>query len=239
MLRHTCIRNAIPLEVCRYIEQFFDDNQHLHINKHNNPNVTKINSPWTHLSHVLDPILGKHFKTINGQGGNIYKHKNLYTIHVDSDEPYQMINCLIPVHVTNENVEQYFIVFDQWVDNGFGQTWYGNRAKSPNETDFDRNKKLWMTPFDDDRVYDKTNDDIDPSFYEDYLAFDDHKPLYFKGLTGKAYVYRPGDLILFNSNQLHCTGKLVGPWKMGVLINFEGRLDDLLINKQGTSSENG
>ena len=238
MFRHTSFKNAIPLEVCAYIKEFFDTHQELHVNKPNNPNVTKINSPWSHLGHVLEPILNRYFKTVNGQGGNIYKHKNLYTIHVDSEEPYQMINCLIPVYVTSNEEDQHFIVFDQWVENGFGQTWYGDRPKLQGETDFDRNKKIWMTPFNDDRVYDKTKEDIDASFYQSYLEFDDHKPTYFKGLTGKAYAYRPGDLILFNSNQLHCTGRLVGPWKMGVLINFEGRLDNLLINKASIPLEN-
>lgn len=237
-LKHTFYENAIPLEVCSYIKNFFDSNTNLHINKPNNPNVTKINSPWLHLRHILEPILSKYFIPNNGQGGNIYKHSNLYTIHVDSEEPYQMINCLIPVYLTNNVIDQHFIVFDQWVDNGFGQTWYGNRPKSTNETDFDRNKKIWTTPFEDSRVYDKTMYDIDETFYKNYLEFDAHKTEYFKGLTGTAYVFKPGNLILFNSNQLHCTGKLIGPWKMGVLINFEGSLDKLLIKNNNDRSLN-
>lgn len=85
-MRHTVFENVIPLEVCDYIKDFFDSREDLHVKKPNNPNVVKINSPWTHLNDVLDPILSTYFKTIKGQGGNIYKHSNLYTTHVDSEE---------------------------------------------------------------------------------------------------------------------------------------------------------
>ena len=226
-MKHLAFENVIPLPVCEYIKDFFDSRTDLHVNKLNNPNVTKINSPWLHLKDILYPVLSKYFKPVDGQGGNIYKHSNLYTTHVDSDEPYQLINCLLPIYVTNPEVMQHFVVFDQYVDNGFGQTWYGDRADGKSNN-FDINKKLYKTPFDDDRVYDKTPDDIDSNFYAKYLEFANHKPSYFKGLTGTAYEFKPGNLLLFNSNQLHCTGKLVGPWKMGLHINFRGRLDELL-----------
>ena len=226
VMRHTCFENSIPLEVCNYIKDFFDTNTDLHINKPNNPNVIKINSPWTHLKDVLDPILSKYFKTIKGQGGNIYKHSNLYTTHVDSEEPYQLINALLPIYLPDDSIEQHFIVFDQWVDNGFGQTWYGDRDVKYN---FDRNKILQATPYTDDRVYDKTDEDIDKDFYYKYLTDGKHKPEYFKGLTGTAYNFKPGNLILFNSNNLHCTGSLKGPWKIGLHINFEGSLQELLV----------
>jgi len=225
-MRHTCFENSIPLEVCNYIKDFFDTNTDLHIKKPNNPNVIKINSPWTHLKDVLDPILSKYFKTNKGQGGNIYKHSNLYTTHVDSEEPYQLINALLPIYLPDDSIEQHFIVFDQWVDNGFGQTWYGDRDVKYN---FDRNKILQSTPYTDDRVYDKTNEEIDKDFYDKYLTDGKHKPEYFKGLTGTAYNFKPGNLILFNSNNLHCTGSLKGPWKIGLHINFEGSLQDLII----------
>ena len=198
------------------------------MNKPNNRNVTKINNPWLHLGKVLEPVLSKYFRCNKGNGGNIYKHSNLYTTHIDSVEPMQMINALLPIHVTNPAVMQHFVVFDQWVDNGFGQTWYGE-GRNTGETDFDINKKLAMSPWQDDRVYDKTDRDIDPEFYELYLDDTNHQPSYFRGLSGTAYEFVPGNLILFNSNNLHCTGKLSGPWKMGLHINFEGSLEELLL----------
>ena len=228
MIRHTAFTGVIPLDVIRYIKDFFDENPALHVNKANNPNVIKINQPWKHLRDVLEPILSQYFRCINGQGGNIYKHSNLYTTHVDSVDPIQMINALLPIHVTNENAIQHFVVFDQWVDNGFGQTWYGE-DRSTGSSDFDINKKVSLSPWQDDRVHDKTSLDIDTKFYDAYLEDPKHKPSYFKGLSGTAYEFVPGNLLLFNSNNLHCTGKLVGPWKMGLHINFEGSLEELLV----------
>lgn len=230
-LRHLAYENVIPLEVCDYIKDFFETHPELHVKKPNNPDVVKINSPWTHLGNVLEPYLSKYFVCNKGQGGNIYKHSNLYTTHVDSAEPYQLINCLIPIYLHEPVDKQHFIVFDQWVDNGFGQTWYGDRADNIANFDFDFNKKTNLIPFNDPRVYDKTSDDIDLTFYTDYLEYHNHKHSYFKGLTGTAYEFKPGNLILFNSNNLHSTGKLVGKWKIGLHINFEGAIEDLLVDR--------
>lgn len=228
-LRHVAFKNVIPLEVCNYIKEYFDNHTELHINKPNNPNVTKLNAPWEHFGSILTPILSKYMKITRGYGGNVYKHTNLYTTHVDSHDPHQTINVLIPIYTPDSNDNQHFVVFDQWMDNGIGRTWYGDRVDTATNTDFDLNKKSSMTPYTDDLVHDKTNNDIDPLFYKTYLEYPKHKPEYFKGLTGTAYDFIPGNLILFNSNNLHCTGKLVGSWKMGMFINFDGALGDLLL----------
>lgn len=227
-LRHTVIENAIPVEVCEYIRNFFETRTDLHVIKPNNPNVIKINHPWCHLKEILDPVFSKYFTTNNGNGGNIYKHTNVYTTHVDSFETHQMINAMIPIYAPPSDEQQHFVVFDQWVENGFGQTWYGDRNDITAHGDFDYNKKLAQTPYNDPRVYDKTEDDISHDFYRNYLDANCHKPEYFKGLTGAAYPFVPGHLILFNSNQLHTTGKLTSDWKIGLHINFDGSLEELI-----------
>ena len=226
-MRHTCFENSIPLDVCKYIKKFFDDNPDLQIHKTNNPDVVKINKPWKHLHEVLDPILSKYFKTNKGQGGNIYKHKNLYSLHVDSDEPWQLMNVNIPIHLEVDNPKQKLIIFDQYTENGFGQTWYGKRKDIKKNGNFDFNKKVPLTPYEDDKVYDCIDQPIDTKFYSDYLDFANHTPELFYGLTGTAYDFTPGNMIVFNSNNIHSTGKLIGPWKMGLLIQFEGTLEEL------------
>ena len=226
-MRHTCFENSIPLDVCKYIKKFFDDNPDLQIDKSNNPDVVKINKPWKHLHEVLDPILSKYFKTNKGQGGNIYKHKNLYSLHVDSDEPWQLMNVNIPIHLEVDNPKQKLIIFDQYTENGFGQTWYGKRKDIKKNGNFDFNKKVPLTPYEDDKVYDCIDQPIDTKFYSDYLDFANHTPELFYGLTGTAYDFTPGNMIVFNSNNIHSTGKLIGPWKMGLLIQFEGTLEEL------------
>lgn len=227
-MRHTCFENSIPLDVCKYIKDFFDSHPELQVHKPNNPDVIKINSPWSHLHEILNPILSKYFKTNKGQGGNIYKHTNLYSLHVDSDEPWQLMNVTIPIHLEKAEPKQQLIVFDQWTDNGFGQTWYGERKDIKKHGDFDRNHKIPMTPWQDERVYDCVDAPIDEKFYNKYLDFANHTPELFYGLTGTAYDFTPGNMVVFNSNNIHSTGKLIGPWKMGLLIQFEGTLKELI-----------
>ena len=105
-MRHTCFENSIPLDVCKYIKKFFDDNPDLQIHKSNNPDVVKINKPWKHLHEVLDPILSKYFKTNKGQGGNIYKHKK-------PKEKYKKVSVIdladkFPNGFFNERLDEVF-----------------------------------------------------------------------------------------------------------------------------------
>lgn len=227
-MKHTVFENAIPLEVCNYIKEFFDKNENLQVHKPNNPNVVKINQPWKHFEDILKPIFSKYFDLKDGGfAGNLYKHSNLYTTHVDSSvKEYQIINVLLPIYLPDPTVDQRFVVFDQWIDNGIGQTWYGDRDV---KYDFDYNKITQSIPYTDKRVYDKTDVDIDEDFYNKYLKFANHKHEYFKGLTGTAYSFKPGNLMLFNSNNLHSTGSLMGQWKMGLHMHFEGSLEELLL----------
>jgi hypothetical protein len=227
-MKHIVFENAIPIEICNHIREFFDARDDLHVYKENNPNVIKINSPWKHFQDILTPVLSKYMRITRGHGGNVYKHKNLYTTHVDSHDEYQTVNVLIPIYVPGDNV-QHFVVFDQWMDNGIGRTWYGDREDIQENGDFDLNKKSASIPYLDPLVHDKTSSDIDPEFYSKYLEYPKHKMEYFKGLTGTAYEFKPGNLLIFNSNNLHCTGKLTNPWKMGMFINFDGSIEELVI----------
>ena len=225
-MRHTCFENSIPLETCKYIKDFFDSHPELHVLKPNNPKVIKINSPWSHLHDVLDPILSKYFHTNKGQGGNIYKHTNYYSPHVDSDMPEQLINVTIPIHLEVPDPKQHLIVFDQWTDNGEGRTWDGSGPTGPA---LDFNHRTTMSPWEDENVYDCIDAPIDEKFYNDYLKNDEYTiPNLYYGLTGTAYDFVPGNMIVFNSNNIHTTGTLVGPWKIGVLLQFEGSLKELL-----------
>lgn len=224
-MKHTLIENAIPLNLCSYILDFFENNKELHFHKSNNPNVVKINQPWKHLRDVLEPVLQKYIDTSTGQRGNIYKHTNRYTAHVDSGDPKQMINALIPIHIEKPKTIQKFVVFDQWIDNGTGVTWEPtHRGKT-----LDYNKQVRFRPWEDSRVKDKTSNNIDIKFFRNYLQQPYSEPWkYYKGLSGVAYDFVPGNLILFNSNNIHCTGRFVGEWKIGMHIQFEGTVSSLL-----------
>ena len=71
-----------------------------------------------------------------------------------------------------------------------------------------------------------TNKDIDAKFYESYC--DPSSICHIKekmfGLTGKVYKWVPGDIILFNSSQIHASGRMPnGPddHKLGITMLFK------------------
>jgi hypothetical protein len=223
-MKHTIIKNAIPLEVCSYIKDFFEKRMDLYDERQNQ---IRIHQPWLHLKHILEPYLTKYIKVLNDQGGNIYKHNYDYGPHVDSSESYQMINCLIPIYIHEPSDDkQRFVVFDQYVDNGFGRTWKCRPWKT--EVDLTYNKKTELCPYQDNLVYDKI-EGMDMEFYKKYLDHNHAWPDMYMGLTGTAYEAIPGNLILFNSNQIHTSGKINCAWKIGLFINFAGSLQELLI----------
>ena len=223
-MKYTIRKNAIPLEVCDYIKDFFDTNPHLY---DNSDGQDKINDFWKSLRYILEPLLLKHLNTLDFQGGNIYKHSEDYGPHVDSDQTYQMINCLIPIyrHLPSEE-KQYFVVFDQYVDNGFGRTWMSRPWQG--EIDLKFNKKTELSPYQDVLVHEKI-EGMDTEFYKKYLDHSRAWPDMYMGLTGTAYEAMPGNMILFNSNQVHTSGRINSLWKIGLFMQFAGSLDELII----------
>lgn len=223
-MKHTIINNAIPLEVCDYVKDFFDNRTDLYNTK---PNQIRIHQPWLHLKNILEPYLSKYIKQFDDCGGNIFKHNYDYGPHVDCYRPYQMINCLIPIYRHEPLTEkQYFVVFDQYVNNGNGRTWKCKQWS--NEVDLTVNKKTELCPYQDELVFDKI-EGMDLEFYKKYLEHPNSWPDMYRGLSGTAYEATPGNLILFNSNQIHTSGKINSTWKIGLLIMFGGSLDELLL----------
>ena len=223
-MKHTIIKNAIPLEVCDSVKDFFDKNIHLY---DTSDNQIKIHNIWDRLRHLLEIHLSKYINKLDNQGSNIYKHSEDYGPHVDSDQTYQMINCLIPIyrHLPSEE-KQYFVVFDQYVDNGFGRTWKSRPWQG--EIDLVFNKKTDLSPYQDDSVYEKI-EGMDKEFYKKYLDHGNAWPEMYLGLTGTAYEAIPGNMILFNSNQIHTSGRINSLWKIGLFMQFAGSLDELII----------
>ena len=53
------------------------------------------------------------------------------------------------------------------------------------------------------------------------LKYDYRNEEQFYGLTGTAYDYKPGNILVFPSNQLHCTGRMDCDYKIGLSLRFE------------------
>jgi len=210
--------NAIPSDVIDYIVDFYNKKSELLVNEYDS--VTKINHPWKHLEDILYPVLFEYFDCFFSSGGNLYKHTKSYDVHTDHGSEYNrdMINCLIPVYLHNETSQQKFFVFDQYVDKSETYCWV---PEFFTKKDLKYTTKLYTKPYDHDRVYGKTDEDCPLDglpYYQDF----------YKGLTGTKIDWKPGNLILFDSNHLHCTGPMTCDWKIGLTLHFFGKLQDLI-----------
>lgn len=189
---------------------------------HSTNGMYKIENPWdiSYIRKMIEPVLKDYFNTdLPNIGDNIYKHNNPYFPHVDLSIEYPCFNVLIPVKVA-DNIEQKFCIFDQYVnDTSMGATWVGEWYDTMK--DFEHNKKRRYI-FNDETVEGSSQKDIDDRFYEDYLASKGRKKSLFKGLTGIAVDFAPGDLILFDSKYIHATGKMDCEWKIGLSLRFKG-----------------
>lgn len=228
-MKHTIIKNAIPLDVCDYVKDFFYSRTDLYAEKGRKGHI-RIHNPWEYVKDVMEPYILKYIKPLNDCGGNIYKHDHDYGPHTDSYRPDQLINCLIPIYLHEPTEEkQHIVIFDQYISNGVGRIWRCKPWKGETELEF--NKKTELSPYQDELVHNKI-EGIDMEFYKKYLEHAGTWPDMYRGLTGTAYEAVPGNLILFNSNHIHTTGKLNCSWKIGLFQQFLGGLDELLINEK-------
>jgi hypothetical protein len=186
----------------------------------------KLEDPWNILviQKLIKSTLSKYFNTdLENVGDNVYKHGFPYFPHVDSDQYYPCFNVLIPLQVHN-NKEQKFCIFDQYVnDFSQGATWVGHRYDEIPE--FESNKKRKYI-FDDPIVENKTNDSADAYLFKECFETEYRNADLFKGLSGVAVDFKPGNLILFDSKYIHCTGKMSCDYKIGLSLRFGGIFED-------------
>lgn len=206
-------KNIIPNNILRDLIGFFETNTHLH---RDTMSMTKISEPWTHVSELLNPVLSKYIDTAENLGDNFYKHNFPYFPHIDSGGNKNSYNVLIPLKLSKP-VDQKFIIFDQYCTDYEGVTWIGNIWKPTSEFELNKKRKF---PHGDPAVIGCTGNPIDFKLYEN-LKYDYRNEELFFGLTGTVYDYTPGDILIFPSNRIHCTGKMDCEWKMGLSLRFK------------------
>jgi len=146
-------------------------------------------------------------------GDNFFKHNLSYFPHCDASEINAWMNILIPLELPIPG--QKFIIFDQ-IWKGPPTTWFGNFKIS---ADFLNNKKTNSRPFDGALLENKIDNEIDEEIYQHisnhFLTKD-----YLYGLSGKVVDWIPGKIITFNSRQIHMTGKMSSPYKIGLSVRI-------------------
>lgn len=222
-MHYTLVKNAFSQDLLIDIYNYY--NNHFH-EAHITNSMYKIENPWNLdiVQKKIKPILAKYFDTnLKNLGDNIYKHSDPYFPHCDTSQTYPCFNVLIPIKVEND-LEQKFCIFDQYInDFSSGVTWVGKWFSVMQE--FERNKKREFI-YNDLIVENSTNTDIDNDFYIQNLEHKARDKSLFKGCSGVALDFKPGNLIIFDSKHIHCTGKMRCNWKMGLSLRFRGNFKD-------------
>lgn len=211
-------KNIIDSKIRSDIVNLFHNKEQL---RDQSMTMDKLNHPWNYNEvRMLESILRQYIDTSQNIGDNIYKHKYPYFPHVDVCDQYPSVNVVIPLYI-HKNKPQSFVIFDQYVTMNKPRTWMGSYDFSTK--DFEKNKKSKFIHEDND-IKNLTGLPIDDTFYQKYLDVDYFTPDLFFGLTGNAVDYKPGNLIIFDSKYVHCTGKMQAEYKIGLTLRFKGTL---------------
>jgi len=216
-MHYQVIENLIDKKIINEILDFFNANDNLREKK---TGMDRLNSPWSYpVINQLSDIIKEYVDISKNIGDNIFKHSYPYFPHVDTDERYPIVNFLIPLYVEN-NLPQHFVIFDQYVNDKSPKTWLGNFKM---KEDFIKNKKSSFMYL-DTSVKNLTDNDIDNEFYTLYLDQQHRDKELFRGCTGVALEYKPGNAIMFDSKYIHCSGKMKAKYKIGLSLRFEGSM---------------
>ena len=147
---------------------------------------------------------------LNYQSGNFYKHSVPYLPHTDYRTlQNNTINVVIPLHYTQSL--PHLIVFDQtWNYNSL--TWCMHLPVQF----FEINTGVKGSPY-EYPVENLTGKGIDPGLHLLYLSMYPRECLY--GLSGSAYAFEPGSIMVFDNRHIHCTSDFTGE-KLGISLRF-------------------
>lgn len=140
--------------------------------------------------------------------GNFYKHTLPYLPHTDykTHNPGS-INIVIPLRYTDR--PPHLVIFDQrWKQDSI--TWCMHHPVKY----FEINIGVKGSPF-EYPVENLTDRPVDDKLYETYLSHYPKETLF--GLTGEAYEFKPGSVILFDNQKIHCTSSFSGE-KLGLTL---------------------
>jgi len=160
------------------------------------------------IQKILEDTLGRRLEFVTG---NFYKHSISYLPHTDFKTYEQnYLNIVIPLSYVGEQAS--LVVFDQlWEQDSV--TWCMHHPVQH----FTYNTGVKGCPY-EYPVTGLTGANIDDTLYQYHLS---HYPKHcLFGLSGKAYPFRPGSIIVFDNRHIHCTSKMNGE-KLGISLRFK------------------
>lgn len=211
---HKIIENFLDQKLQEYLLGIFNRERH-----YNTQSMEKASMPLQDLEFV--GCINEIIRSITGTqnyvivGDNFYRHAISYFPHCDAIEDSAWMNIVVPLSLEDSRAQQKFIVFDQtWT--GQNATWTGNLKL---EGDFSSNKKISLRPCDSNFLQQRTKYDLPMDIWQhiDNKYFNRD---YFYGLSGTAYNWTPGNIIMFDSRHIHATGQMQCKFKTGLSIRI-------------------
>tara|TARA_B100001964_G_C14004389_1_gene496457 strand:+ start:154 stop:786 length:633 start_codon:yes stop_codon:yes gene_type:complete len=205
-------KNKVSADIQKELINFFWANEDLHFFTND---MLKIRKPWQGITkELLEPILSNIIDTTNNLGDNYYYHKFSYLPHTDYQEK-ESWQIVIPLAMENLIGQQSFVVFDQiFLHNG--RTFCGNMEME----EFVSNK-LYRGHIKTEDATDLTNKSIPNKFYNKYLSNNYPEDLFWGLSPAGVFEWKPGNIMMFDSRHIHCTGKMNCDAKLGIALRFE------------------
>ena len=170
--------------------------------------------PANLLAHLITPIIEVIVdRELTYAGGNFYKHVVPYLPHTDyQPRDNNILNVVIPMQYT-ESLPN-LIVFDQtWEQSPV--TWSMHHKVQS----FTVNIGVKGCPYEYSSIKNLTGKEIDHTLLQ-YLNHYPKQCLF--GLSGSAYPFVPGSVILFDNRKIHCTSSFTGT-KLGLSLRYRDR----------------
>jgi hypothetical protein len=142
--------------------------------------------------------------------GNFYKHDKPYLPHTDY-KPWEdnTINAVVPLWYEGDQAS--LVVFDQWWEQN-PVTWCLDLPL----IHFEVNTGVKGYPCHYE-LEELTGKECPSDLYKTYLS--NHRDCCFFGLSGEAFAFEPGNIILFDNRKVHCTSRFIGK-KLGISLRF-------------------
>jgi hypothetical protein len=213
---HQSFKNILSIKELEYFIDYYNSQDHYLTRAMEKVLIPFDNEEFmTVIDNLIQNKLGvnEKYKIV---GDNFYKHKFSYFPHCDATNEQAWLNIVIPLEQYNKFGDQKFIVFDQmWT--GKNMTWCGNANIN---LDFRSNKKTEQRPVAGEYFTNSTNTKLSDSIWQemDHQYFDQD---YFYGMSGTVYDWQPRDIIVFDSQHIHATGKMQSDKKLGLSIRIE------------------
>lgn len=212
---HKLLENLVTESELEYLTSIFDNGDHILSHGMDKVLLPLDNAGFRNLvTDIIEKRLGicDPYEIV---GDNFYKHGNSYFPHCDAVEETAWLNIVIPIKRFDHVAVQKFIVFDQtWA--GKNQTWLGSYQLSG---DFYSNKKTNQRPCDSELLESPTGTPLPADIWQ-HLEQRHFTNDYFHSLSGVAYDWEPGNIIVFDSRHIHATGKMQSHSKLGVSIRI-------------------